>query len=57
MLEWRGPALGELCSKRNTILTSPYYVKNLVTRGVVVYSVKAYEARKPRYTRMLFPAN
>lgn len=57
MLEWRGPALGELCSKGNTILTSPYYVKNLVTRGVVVYSVKAYEARKPRYTRMLFPAN
>ena len=58
MLEWRGPALGELCSKGNKILTSPYYVMNLATRGVfTVYSVTAYKARKPRYTRMLFPAN
>ena len=57
MLEWRGPALGKLCSKGNKILTSPFYAKNLATRGVVVFSVKAYKARETQIYKNVVPAN
>ena len=57
MLEWRGPALGKLCSKGNKILTSPFYAKNLATRGVVVFSVKAYKARETQIHKNIVPAN